>query len=232
MSQWPGSRLAGCANLSVRGLITETFNCHNIPGRRAADMTWNKATTTRFRPNPACLPLARAKFKKSKGTSISLLCVSIWLQCERKRVDPKLPSNPTLCKYPTGPLAKLLHLAVGRQFLQLSIACDLLDSFKKSFHCSLAKYVCSSTSGTYYHHSDSSALPLSVHNEVVEKVTWYKYLGTIINHELITAKNTNNAFFSSANFSFVNPLLLLSTNVSSNPFSNSISLQYYHPYQQ
>lgn len=65
MLHWPGSRLAGCANLSVTGFTAETYNCHNIPGRRAADMRWDKATT-RLRPESACLPLAHARVKLQK----------------------------------------------------------------------------------------------------------------------------------------------------------------------
>lgn len=214
---------AGCANLSVRALITETFNCHNIAGRRAADTRWDEATT-RFKSSVSptgSVTRAKVKWKKSEGTSISLFCGSIWLQFERKGVDPKLPSNPTFCKYPTGPLAKLLHFAVGRQSLQFSIAFDLLDLFKKSFHCILAKYVCSCTSGTSYHHSHSTALPLSVHNEIVEKV---KCLGTIIDHKLTTSQNTNNVSFLFCK--------LQVHQTTSNPFSQSISFLYHHLYQQ
>lgn len=71
-----GDLAAVCANLSVRRLITETFNCHNIPGRRAADIKPDEATT-RFRPNSASLPTGTGQSqvkKKSEGTSMSLLC--------------------------------------------------------------------------------------------------------------------------------------------------------------
>lgn len=69
-----GDLTAVCANL--RRLITETFNCHNIPERRAADMRRDEATT-RSRPNQACLPTCtgQSQVKKSQKELPCPCCV-------------------------------------------------------------------------------------------------------------------------------------------------------------
>lgn len=82
--------------------------------------------------------------------------------------------------------------------------------------------------------SHSTAPPLFVHNEIVEKVTSYKYLGTIIDHKFIFQLNTAHIFLRcQQRFFFLHKfrklqvqqsILLLFINVSLNPFNKIIRI--------